>query len=53
MYIIISSYINFVNLVSDLSQPDFKLLQTKTDTCLGAHLDTPHNLYPELQKHLI
>ena len=40
----------FVDLVSDLSQPDFKLLQTETDTCLGAQLDTAHNLYPELQK---
>ena len=39
----------FVDLVSDLSQPDFKLLQTEIDTCLGANLDTAHNLYPELQ----
>ena len=44
-----SSRPTFVDLVSDLSQPDFKLLQTETDTCLGAQLDTVHNLYPELQ----
>ena len=44
-----SSCPTFVDLVSDLSQPDFKLLQTETDTCLGAHLDTAHILYSELQ----
>ena len=30
-------------------QPDFKLLQTGIDTCLGAQLDTANNLYPRLQ----
>ena len=44
-----SSRPTFVDVVSDLSQPDFKLLHTETDTCLGAELDTAHNLYPELQ----
>ena len=48
-----SSRPTFDDLVSDLSQPDFKLLQTETDTCLGANLDTAHNLYPELQKMYI
>ena len=40
-----SSRPTFVDLVSDLYQPNFK---SEIDTCLGTSLDTAHNLYPGL-----
>ena len=48
-----SSRPTFVDLVSDFSEPDVELLHTETDTCLGAHLETAYNLYPELQRKYI
>ena len=45
-----SSRPTFVDLVCDLSQPAFRLLHTDTYSCLGAQLDTAHNLYSELQR---